>query len=125
MTPTGARHAEIHTIANREVRVVPAAWRHPKDANGRYVPLLAEQMPDVASLPTHDTRIAAYETTTEGTPISPPFTATPEGRLRLTQHCADNSTTLGDHTADAEAWAVVLFGQGAAITADGIVVAND
>ena len=112
-------------IANREVRVVPAGWRHPKDASGRFVPLLPEQMPELAGLPPHRTRITAYETTTEGTPISPPFTNTPEGRLRLTQHCADHYTTWGSHAADAEAWAVVLFGRSAAVTADGVVVAND
>lgn len=122
MTPTGARHAEVNFIANREVRAVPEGWCHPKNAEGRYVPLLPEQMPNVTSAPER-ARIMAYETTTEGTPISPPFPNTPEGRVALTQHCAEHATTWGRHTADPEAWAVVLFGQDAAVTRDGTVVA--
>jgi len=112
-------------IANREARVLPAQWRHPRGAEGRNVPLLREQMPDVAGLPPHRTRIAAYETTTEGTPISPPFPNTPEGRLALVEYCAQHRTTWGNHIAGAEAWAALLFGEGAAVTLDGAVIASD
>ena len=31
---------ETSFIANREVRLIPAGWQHPKDESGRYVPLL-------------------------------------------------------------------------------------
>jgi len=120
MTPTGARHAEISFIANREVRTVAKGWRHPKDAEGRYTPLLPEQMPDVTDGPER-AWIVAYETTTEGTPISPAFPNTAEGRVALTAYCARNSKTWGLHTADEEAWAVVLFGQDSSIKRDGTV----
>jgi hypothetical protein len=122
MTPTGARHTEVNFIANREVRIVLKGWRHPKTAEGRYAPLLPEQMPDVTEA-LKRAWIMAYETTTEGTPISPSFPNTPEGRVALTQHCAEHATTWGGHTTDSEAWAVVLFGQDAAVTRDGTVVA--
>jgi hypothetical protein len=65
--------------------------------------------------------IAAYETTTEGTPISPAFPDTPEGRLALVNYCAEHATTWGDHRADAETWAAILFGDGAMVGTDGSV----
>ncbi|MDZ4278006.1 MAG: hypothetical protein U1B78_02585 [Dehalococcoidia bacterium] len=111
-------------VANREVRTVPKGWLHP-EAAGRPRPLLPEEMPGVAGLAPDQTKIVAYETTTEGTPISPPFPNTPEGRLALVRHCAEHETTFGDHKAGPEAWAVILFGQGAAVTVDGVVIAND
>ena len=49
--------------------------------------------------------IAAYETTSEGTPISPAFPNTPAGRLALINFCAANCTTFADNRADAETWA--------------------
>ena len=139
--------------SGREVRVIPKGWRHPRDARGKYWPLLpADQwpataealsawmaeneasdpparknyMPDTDGLPPERTAIVAYETTTEGTPISPAFPNTREGRLQLTRYCAERETTFGHHTADAEAWAVILFGNGdAGVSLDGTVVAND
>jgi hypothetical protein len=66
--------------------------------------------------------IVVYETTTEGTPISPSFPNTPAGRLALCDWCARNTTTFGDHKADLEAWAAILFGASAAVdVADGRV----
>jgi hypothetical protein len=70
-----------------------------------------------------ETEIAAYETTSEGTPISPAFPNTDAGRLALINYCAGHCFTFGRHRADAEAWAAVLFGD-AAVAADGRVVAN-
>lgn len=67
--------------------------------------------------------IAAYETTSEGTPISPAFTDTPEGRLELVRYCAEHATTLGQHRAGSAAWAAVLFGEHATIRPDGTVEA--
>jgi len=125
----------ISFIANREVRVIPKGWRHPKGANGRFKALLpadderkspggrrdwfresGQAIPDDAFMPdaTGQTEIAAYETTSEGTPISPAFPDSPEGRLALTNWCAENATTFGSHRADAEAWAGVLFGEASA-----------
>jgi hypothetical protein len=82
-------------------------------------------MPDMRGLAEHEIEIAAYETGTYGTPISPTFPNTPQGRLQLLAYCAEHCTTWGYETAGVEAWAAILFGQGAAVTVDGVVVAND
>ncbi len=120
---------ETSFIANREVRLIPAGWQHPKDEKGRYVPHLSRYyyedlmqtlepdeprptlppMPNVEGLREDELEIAAYETTSEGTPISPAFPNTPEGRLALANWCAEHETTYRDFKADAEAWAAMLF----------------
>ena len=79
------------------------------------------KMPATWNVP--DTEIAAYEATSEGTPISPAFPNTDEGRLALINYCAEHCFTFGDHRGDAEAWAAILFGD-AAVAADGRVVAE-
>jgi len=79
----------------------------------------------VAGLKGHETEIMAYETTTEGTPISPAFPNTPAGKLDLVRHCAENCTTFGDHKADGETWAAILFGEGFSfVLEDGTVEAE-
>lgn len=138
----------------REVRMVPADWQHPKDANGRLKPLL--DGPFAASLADwqlgkakweeglcsdysggwkpHDktysyeewdggppeeadympafaggtaTHFMMYETTSEGTPISPAF-ATPE---ELAQWLFDNeASAFGGTTASYEGWLRVCKG---------------
>ena len=127
---------KIVFVSGREARLIPQGWQHPRDERGRYIP----------EIPTHDVaqdglviycmagvygrqpddaaEIAAYETVSEGTPISPAFPNTPQGRLDLLRYCAEHLTTFGDHKADAEAWAAILFGD-AAIALDGTVVAQD
>ncbi len=115
------QNTDIRFIANREVRVIPKGWQHLKDGRGKHIPLLPADyvfdddehrascgglMPEVHG----EAEIAAYETTTEGTPISPEFPNTPEGRLALVRHCAEHERTFGNHRADAEAWAAILFG---------------
>ena len=105
---------EPRMIANREVRHVPANWEHPRDERGRFVPLLPEQMPEPGSA----AAIMAYETTSEGTPISPRFPDTPEGRLALVRHCVEHATTFGQHRGGLEAWAAVLFGEHTTIGLD-------
>jgi hypothetical protein len=139
-------HYQVSAIANREVRRVPRGWRHPRDARGRYLPLhradfffgMSETERDeidesYRALPAYRdgflmpeprgaAEIVAYETTTEGTPASPAFPNTPEGRLALVNWCAEHATTFADHRADAETWAAVLFGDGlAAVGTDGRV----
>lgn len=127
---------QFTAIPNREVRTIPKGWRHPKDERGGYIPLLNERflfsddpeqtgeiMPATHRLGEDETEIAAYETTTEGTPISPPFPNTPGGRLALVQHCAAHATTFADSRADAQAWAAVLFGS-ATVDLDGTVRAE-
>ena len=125
---------DLAFIGGREVRIIPRGWQHPRTASGRYQPLLTVDdvfdddersplMPDVSQLPDADTEVAAYETVSEGTPISPAFPNTREGRLALINYCAEHATTFGDHRADAEAWAALLFGD-ASVGIDGTVRAG-
>ena len=122
----------FETISNREVRRIPKGWKHPKAKDGRFEPVLARRyweelarevgaetlktqpMPSVEGLPAERTEIAAYETTTEGTPISPAFPDTQEGKLALVNWCAEHESTFGDFKADAETWAGILFGDSVA-----------
>jgi hypothetical protein len=71
--------------------------------------------------PTGETEIAVYECVSEGTPITPPFPDTPEGKLELVSYCAEHCTTMGDFRADEEAWVAILFGD-AGVRPDGTVV---
>ena len=123
---------EIMFVGGRELREIPQGWEHPRDENGRYIPLLPagyvgdeEPVPADKIMPDAQWRIlreiVAYETVSEGTPISPAFPDTPEGRLDLLRYCAEHCTTFGDHQADAEAWAAILFGD-TAVALDGTVV---
>ena len=125
--PNPGPQREVAFVGGRELRTIPKGWRHPRDPQRKnwYQPLLPEQMPGVAGLAPDETAIAAYETTTEGTPISPPFPNTPAGQLDLVAFCAVQCTTWGDNKGGPEAWAVILFGNGAAVTADGVVIAHD
>ncbi len=108
---------EPRFFANREVRTIPARWEHPQDERGRYVPLFPAQMPAVGGA----AEIMAYETTSEGTPISPAFPATPAGRLQLVRYCAEHATTFGKHRSGEEAWAAIPFGEHATVGPDGTV----
>src|SRR5690606_35849102 len=97
--------SSMNFVANREVRWIPKGWQHPKDGHGRCIPLLdrrywdelarelgadspliSRPMPEVR--PGDEVEIAAYEITTEGTPVSPAFPDTPLGRLALVNYCA-------------------------------------
>jgi hypothetical protein len=123
---------EIFFVNSREVRKIPQGWQHPRDGAGRYIPLLPHyyeydgsqgpwpKMPD----PGNEADIVAYETVTEGTPISPPFPNTPPGRRDLLAYCAAHCTTFADHRGGVEAWAAILFGD-AAVGIDGAVIASD
>ena len=105
-------------LASREVRVIPTGWHHPRDAEGRLRPLLPEQMPAVAG---GATAILAYETVSEGTPISPAFPNTGDGRLALVRHCVAHCFSFGHHRAGPEAWAAILFGHDTTVGFDGSV----
>jgi hypothetical protein len=119
----------IMYVGMYEAREIPRGWQHPRDEHGVLVPLLpfgyafddepGETMPP----PLGDAEIAAYEICSEGTPVSPPFPNSPEGRLALVAWCAANERLFGKHLVDAEAWAAILFGN-AAVTLDGTVI-ND
>lgn len=136
--------AEVMIVGARELRVIARGWQHPEDERGRHIPLLpsisyprtpeakrayrlefghaarrAEYMPDA----TGRTEVAVYETTTEGTPISPAFPNTPQGRMQLIAWCADNATTYGSNRTGVEGWAALLFGD-AAVALDGTIHAS-
>jgi len=123
----------------REVRRVPATWQHPKNEDGRYVPMyarfgydaaeIAEGLRDgwlvdeppyygVAVMPDwpaeERTHLMMYEATSEGTPISPAF-ETPE---ELARWLADTgASAFGRETASYEGWLRVARG-GYASSAD-------
>ena len=117
---------------SREIRRVPANWQHPKNERGRHIPLLdkfgynAEEIEEglrdgwLKNTPPHygcdvmpewteeqKTHIQMYETTSEGTPISPVMD-TPEN---LARWLTDNeSSAFGRMTATYEQWLGVCRG---------------
>src|SRR5215213_3463065 len=125
-----------YMLVNREIRTVPLDWQHPTDTSGQPIPLLSlEQadtpeelqellaegqsleeitsryMPDFSMVPDGQPGICVYETTTEGTPLTPVFPNTPEGRWALVHYCATRVSVFADRRANAEAWAELLFGR--------------
>ena len=72
-------------------------------------------MPDFSAVPADRLGLCVYETTTEGTPMTPVFVDTPEGRWALVHYCATNVSTFADHRTSAQAWAEVLFGSRATL----------
>lgn len=114
----------------REVRRVPANWEHPKDENGHYIPMhqhfiyneneveeglregwLIDEPPNygcnlMPNWPDSErTHLQMYETTTEGTPISPVMDP-PEN---LARWLADNkASAFGDRTATYEQWLATI-----------------
>lgn len=114
------KHPEIRpsVFLNREIRRVPPDWKHPIDGEGNYLHLteyfkfedmwyigrteeeaLADyeidktrMMPDFSEIPEEKMGICAYENFTEGTPISPVFPSTPEGRFALAKYCSENAS---------------------------------
>jgi len=113
----------------REVRRVPADWKHPKK-RGEFVPLLGSWSNHLKSMEEHPdwyegeeptpreeympdfpegtaTHYMMYETCTEGTPLSPAF-ATPE---ELAQWLTDNgASAFGSQTGSYEGWLRVARG---------------
>jgi len=117
----------------REVRMVPVNWAHPVNDMGDYEPLLdgyedaltafendIEEMGLRDALDAHGggpcsddymhpkgdrTHYMMYETTSDGTPLSPAF-ATPE---ELAQWLADNAVSaFADRTATYEQWLATI-----------------
>lgn len=132
MTPM--QKPTFSVIMNREIRRVPLYWEHPRDELGHHVPLYERRaltpelvqellatgeslaqiersyVPDFSALPETELGICAYETTTEGTPISPVLPDTPEGRWALVQHCSLFETVFANYKLSPERWAELLFG---------------
>lgn len=143
-TSQGQVERKVSFISNRGLRQVPLNWEHPKDERGRFKPLfdhshfsedlleeynedmpegekytgeqiLGWHMPDFSDVPQERMGICAYEDTSEGTPISPVFPNTPEGRFQIAKYCAENQTVFASQTADIETWAAMLFGRNTAL----------
>jgi len=117
---------------SREVRRVPKDWKHPKDKNGNYIPLLYDYDEDLKSWMEYKekykkeefseekpnpkdympnwpkeerTHLQMYETTSEGTPISPVM-ETPE---ELARWLADNKASVfADMTASYDDWFAMI-----------------
>ncbi len=115
----------------REVRKVPANWKHPKNNRGQYIPLYdnfrgalnsfkkdVKKMGLEKAIDYHGsgpikkdympdwpkkkcTHLMMYETCTEGAPISPAF-KTPEELARWLVE--NNASAFGSMTAPYEAW---------------------
>jgi len=117
-------------MVQRELRVIPKGWQHP-DHKGLFPaerfpstpealakwcedyeepegPDQASYMPSVAGLAPEQTEIMAYETVSEGGPISPAFPNSPEGRMQLVKWLAENEDIMGQQV-DGETWAAILF----------------
>ncbi len=103
-------------IGMYEARALPKGWQHPKDEHDTFIPLLPygysgddRDVPvttDTTMPPTPsqgETEIMAYETCTEGTPISPAFPNTPAGKLELCNWCAAHEHLFAKHLVDGEA----------------------
>jgi hypothetical protein len=102
----------------REVRYVPPDWQHPIK-EGRYKPLRQLDMPHWKN--GEATHIQMYETTSEGTPISPVMD-TPE---HLARWLVDNEiSAYAGQTASYEAWLVVAQGRtiiSGVVTSKGVI----
>lgn len=102
----------------REVRRVPSNWEHPKNEQGQYIGLCSrdllsywdeedgENTPDMNSFmpdwPKEEmTHYQMYETTSEGTPISPVF-ADPESLARWLVE--NDASAFGNMTQTYEWW---------------------
>ena len=87
----------------REARKVTAGWQHPRDAEGIFIPMFEAQMWDLMKgVRNH---LQMYETTTEGTPMSPVFAQAEE----LAQWLADHEISVfGDNLATKEQWLKII-----------------
>ncbi len=115
----------------REIRMVPPGWEHPKDPNGRYIPLFyggggaferrvkeyaerevcdGEDPPDpndymLVGVPVEAcTLYQLYEDTSEGTPVGPPFATLEE----VATHAEANASTFAHFRATKEEWLRML-----------------
>lgn len=102
---------------SREVRRVPENWQHPQYALNRYEPLFDSEgidfsdpeiisenyMPDWADA--ERTHLQIYETTSEGTPLTPPMATAEE----LADYCVRNGiSAFAGMTATYEQWLAMI-----------------
>jgi hypothetical protein len=87
----------------REVRKVTGDWQHPRGGDGKLLPMHERQM---AHLMKGDRiHFQMYETTTEGTPISPVLA----NKSDLAQWLADHGVSLfGERLATKEQWLTII-----------------
>lgn len=71
----------------REIRRVPPNWEHPKDENGQYKPLSKNRKSK------KHTWFQVYETTSEGTPVTPAF----ETEQELIEHLIQYGESLNPY----------------------------
>jgi hypothetical protein len=111
----------VGILSSRELREVLLTWQHPRDDTGEPLPLYPRDadsrpdagpaegiMPDFAGIPPEEMGVAVYETTTEGTPITPVFPATRDGLFRLLRYCAAHCFTFANEQTDLDTWAQLL-----------------
>ena len=121
----------IMFCVNRELRKVPPDWEHPRNENGQHISLFDhyedalaswEKSPErncederpnpddymLVGVPESErTHYQAYQTTSEGTPISPVL-ATPE---EVARWCADHKVgTFASTPASYEKWLAIFMG---------------
>lgn len=114
----------------REVRMVPADWQHPKDASGAFISMrssfpyneaevaggirdgwLTDEEPfhGVPVMPqwpaAERTHFMMYETTTEGTPISPAFAS---AEALATWLALTKASAFADFPASYDAWLATI-----------------
>lgn len=124
-------------MASRELRRVPRGWQHPRDERGHYIGLFpftteAEERAQYARYgwnfdenheggwdqarympePGDDAQIMAYETVSEGTPITGrAFDDTPDGRLKLLRDLLADGRGIAGAEPGIEGWAAIMFGE--------------
>ena len=87
----------------REARKVTADWQHPRDTEGKFIPMFEPQMGDLMKgVRNH---LQMYETTTEGTPMAPVFAQAEELAQWLTDH---EISVFGDNLATKEQWLRII-----------------
>lgn len=119
-------------IPSREIRHVPRGWAHPADRSLFEHTTEAEERAwcvehgydydevhpdgfdpaDYMPAPGDDPQIMAYETVSEGTPLTGrAFDDDPPGRIDLIRDLVDSQETIAGTLPDGEAWAGILFAQ--------------
>lgn len=132
----------VYMMASRELRRVPRGWQHPRNERGHFIGLhphtteaehralyarhgwdFDEDYPDGFDAsgympePGDDAQIMAYETVSEGTPLTGnAFDDTPEGRLALLRDILNGPhPDIAGSNPGIEGWAAIMFGDGAGV----------
>jgi hypothetical protein len=87
----------------REARRVTADWQHPVDIDGKLIPMFEPQMGDLMQGVRNHFQM--FETTSEGTPISPAFAKAEELAKWLADH---EIPVFGDALGTREQWLKII-----------------